>query len=156
MTRRLLRCGRLANGEIPPHHRPPTPLPVCLPMSFNERADKQRGGGPEPGPFIITSPMITLFHPLYQINITRHGLDDLQSHLISLDTAFTRRGLGGVGGCLYTEGIAEWRGGGFRIQKGQLPLTGVWFDSSSAPGKPQAMKCKKKPKTKRSNSENCR
>ena len=36
--------------------------------------------------------MITLFHPVYQINITRHGLDDLQSHLISLDTAFTEGG----------------------------------------------------------------
>lgn len=80
MTHRLLRCGRLANGEIGP---------VCLPMSFNEHADKQRGGGPELRPFIITSPMITLFHPVYQINITRHGLDDLQSHLISFDTAIT-------------------------------------------------------------------
>lgn len=81
--------------------RLPPPLPVCLPMSFNERADKQRGGGPEPGPFIITSSMITLFHPLYRINITRHGLDDLQSHLISLDTAFTGRGWGGGGLSLY-------------------------------------------------------
>lgn len=77
-------------------------------MSFNERADKQRGGGPELRPFIITSPMITLFHPLYQINITRHGLDDLQSHLISLDTAFTEGGWG-----LYTGGIAKWRGIGW-------------------------------------------
>lgn len=78
MTHRLLRCGRLANEEIGP---------ICLPMSFNERADKQRVGGAGLRPFIITSPMINLFHPVYQINITRHGLDDLQSHLISLDTA---------------------------------------------------------------------
>lgn len=81
-------------------------------MSFNERADKQRGGGPELRPFIITSPMITLFHPLYQINITRHGLDDLQSHLISLDTAFTKGGWGSLywGNC--------WIGWGWGAQEG--------------------------------------
>ena len=83
LTLRLLRCGQLANGEIGS---------ICLPMSFNERADKQRVGGLGLRPFIITSPMITLFRPVYQINITRHGLDDLQSHLISLDTASNEGG----------------------------------------------------------------
>lgn len=72
-------------------------------MSFNECADKQRGG-PELRPFIITSPMITLFHPVYQINISTHGLDDLQSHLISLDIAFTE---GGWEEAFIHRGIAE-------------------------------------------------
>lgn len=108
MTHRLLWCGRLANGEI---------APVCPPMSFNERADKQRGGGPELRPFIITSPMITLFHPVFRINITRHGLDDLQSHLILLDTTFT----GGGREVFIQGGLAEQRGKGRKIgRKGRI------------------------------------
>ena len=74
MTHRLLWCGRLANGKIGL---------VCLPMSSNEHADKQQGGGLGPRPFIITSPMIILFHSAYQINFIRSSLDDLLSHLIS-------------------------------------------------------------------------
>lgn len=56
MTHWLLRCGRLANEEIGP---------VCLPMSFNERADKQQRKRQGKKTFIITSTMITLFHPVY-------------------------------------------------------------------------------------------